>query len=105
VVGYLPNGNVKISLGAGQNSQYGGMSNPAGVAADAAGRILVSQQDYGFLQLFRATGPFLVQFGDSTAGNAIGMLRFPQAIAVAPNNDIFVADAGNDRIAIFRPQS
>jgi hypothetical protein len=101
VVGYLSSGSVRISLGAGQNSQYGGMSNPASVAVDAAGHILVSQQDYGFLQIFRASGPFLAQFGDGAAG----MLRFPQAIAVASNKDIFIADAGNNRIAIYRPQN
>lgn len=102
VVGYSPAGTVKTSLGAGQNSKYGGMSNPAAVAVDAKGRILVSQQDYGFVQIFRATGPFLAQFGDTTDR---GMLRFPQALAVAANGDIFVADPGNDRVAIFHPKA
>ncbi len=101
VVSYSPAGVAKTTLGAGQNSQYGGMSNPAAVGVDPAGHLLVSQQDYGFVQIFRASGPFLAQFGDSTDA---GMLKFPQAIAFAANADILVADSGHDRIAVFRPQ-
>lgn len=47
-----------------------------------------------------AFGP-LSSFGEF--GGGAGQLDAPAQLAVAPNGDVYVADAGNDRISIFAP--
>ena len=84
-------------MGYGQHSVYGGLSNPAHVAVDRAGLVLVSVPDFGFVSRFRDNGPFVGEFG--TSGH--GLLRFPHGVLVGQRGDIFVADTGNGRIARF----
>ena len=86
-----------VTLGYGQHSVYGGLSNPAHVAVDRAGLVLVSVPDFGFVSRFRDNGPFVGEFG--TSGH--GLLRFPHGVLVGQRGDIFVADTGNGRIARF----
>ena len=40
--------------------------------------------------------------GNDTAGNSTNMLQFPRRIFVDTNFDLYVADAGNNRIQLFR---
>ena len=86
-----------ITLGYGQHSVFGAMSNPAHVAVDRSGLVLVSDPDFGFVQRFRPSGPFVGEFG--TSGK--GLLRFPHGVVVGRNGDTYVADTGNGRIARF----
>jgi DNA-binding beta-propeller fold protein YncE len=86
-----------VTLGYGQHSVFGALSNPAHVAIDRAGLVLVSDPDFGFVSRFRDNGPFVGEFG--THGR--GLLRFPHGVLVGHHGDIYVADTGNGRIARF----
>lgn len=86
-----------ITLGYGQQSYYGALSNPAHVAVDRDGTVLVSVPDLGFVSRFRPTGPFVGEFGTSGPG----LLSCPQGVVVAGDGSILVADAGNRRVARF----
>ncbi|SDX08846.1 NHL repeat-containing protein [Amycolatopsis xylanica] len=97
VVRYSRDGKVTGSLGYGQSSEFGGLSNPAGVAIDAGGNAFVTQPDFGWVSQFRTAGPFRAEFGV----DGQGALRFPQGIAVDAQGRIFVADTGNSRIVHF----
>jgi DNA-binding beta-propeller fold protein YncE len=86
-----------VTLGYGQHSVYGALSNPAHVAVDRAGLVLVTVPDFGFVSRFRDNGPFVGEFG--TSGR--GLLRFPHGVLVGHHGDVYVADTGNGRIARF----
>jgi sugar lactone lactonase YvrE len=86
-----------ITLGYGQHSVFGALSNPAHVALDRSGLVLVSVPDFGFVSRFRQTGAFVGEFG--TAGR--GLLRFPQGVVLGRDGDVYVADTGNGRIVRF----
>ena len=90
-----------VTLGYGQHSTFGGLSNPAHVTVGRTGLVLVSVPDFGFVSMFRPTGTFAGEFGTSGAG----LLRYPQGLATDGAGLVFVADTGNSRIAIFREQS
>lgn len=86
-----------ITLGYGQHSVFGALSNPAHVAVDPAGLVVVSVPDFGLVSRFRPTGPFIGEFGVEGAG----LLRYPQGVVIGADGRIYVADTGNGRIAIF----
>ena len=90
-----------VTLGYGQHSTFGGLSNPAHVTVGHTGLVLVSVPDFGFVSVFRPTGTFATEFG--TGGS--GLLRQPQGLATDGHGLVYVADTGNRRIAIFREQS
>jgi hypothetical protein len=89
-----------VTLGYGQHSTFGGLSNPAHVTVGRTGLVLVSVPDFGFVSMFRPTGTFAAEFGTEGAG----LLRQPQGLATDGAGLVFVADTGNRRIAIFREQ-
>ncbi|WP_370945066.1 NHL repeat-containing protein [Amycolatopsis sp. cg5] len=97
VVRYSRDGKVISSLGYGQSSEFGGLSNPAGIAIDTGGNAFVTQPDFGWVSQFRTAGPFRAEFGL----DGQGALRFPQGIAVDAQGRIFVADTGNSRVVHF----
>ncbi|WP_020673725.1 NHL repeat-containing protein [Amycolatopsis nigrescens] len=97
IVRYSPAGEPTTTVGYGQYSRFGGLSNPAQVALDPAGRLYVTVPDYGWVAQFRTGGPFLNEFG--TEGR--GLLRFPIGVALDARGRVFVADTGNDRIVQF----
>lgn len=86
-----------VTVGYGQHSVFGALSNPAHVAVDRSGLVLVSDPDFGFVARFRDSGPFVGEFG--TEGR--GLLRFPHGIVIGRDGEIYVADTGNGRIARF----
>lgn len=90
-------GEAQVTLGYGQHSTFGGLSNPAHVAVDAAGNVLVTVSDYGWVAAFDPRGPLLCEF----AIGGEGLMRFPQGIAVLPDGDTLVADAGAHRLVRF----
>jgi sugar lactone lactonase YvrE len=97
VVRYSPAGSVLGTIGYGQSSEFGGLSNPAGVAVDKAGNAFVTVPDYGWVAQFRTAGPFRAEFGF----DGHGTLSFPLGIAVDGQGAIVVADTGNSRIVLF----
>lgn len=96
VVHYAADGSVIGSIGAGQSTKLGGLSNPSHVATSAAGNAYVTVPDLGWVTWFRTTGAYRADFGFDGAGT----LRSPLGVAVAGER-IFVSDTGNDRIVEF----
>jgi hypothetical protein len=86
-----------ITLGYGQHSVFGGLSNPAHVAVDRQGHVLVSVPDFGWVARFQPTGAFVGEFG--TSGRAL--LRHPQGVVIGSDGDIYVADTGGGRVVRF----
>ena len=84
-------------FGLGQHSTFGGLSNPAHVAIDSAGNVLVTVPDFGWIEAFGPRGSLQCEF--ATSGK--GLMRFPQGIVVLPGGDILVADAGGHRLVRF----
>ncbi|MEV4598801.1 NHL repeat-containing protein [Amycolatopsis sp. NPDC049253] len=97
VVHYSGDGKVIGSLGGGRNSEFGGLSNSAGVALNTQGDAYVTVPDYGWVAQFRTTGSYRAEFG----ADGPGTLSFPLGVAVDAQGRIFVADTGNDRIVHF----
>lgn len=90
-------GTATITLGYGQNSKFGGLSNPAFVAVDAAGHVIVTVSDYGWAAAFDPSGPLICEF--ATSGK--GLMKFPQGVLVTPSGEVVVADSGNHRLVRF----
>ncbi len=96
----------------------GAMDGPTGITADA-GALYVSDYGNGRIDVFAPDGTFLRAFGKDVntgpgdpdvctteckgaeVGGSAGMMRLPRAVAVAPGNQIMVADTENQRIDIF----
>lgn len=74
---------------------------PAAVAAETGGRFLVLDSGNGRMQRLNEEGDFLTVFGRPGGGE--GELDGPQALAEA-DGLIFVADTGNNRVAVFSAQ-
>ena len=85
-----------VTLGDGQQSTFGSMSNPAHVAVQD-GRVLVTVPDFGLVQRFEATGAFVDEFGVEGRG----LLRRPLGLVVE-GRDVLVADSGQRRVVTFR---
>ena len=73
---------------------YGALSNPAGLAIGPAGRIYVSQPDYGWVTVFDSDGSFAAQLGPLPGQS----LAFPEGIAVTTAGRVWVADSGSGRV-------
>jgi sugar lactone lactonase YvrE len=71
----------------------------AGVAADAIGRLWITDAQNHAVHLYSAEGEFLQSFGSRGAGP--GQFQSPHGIAVSPEGRIYVADSGNQRIQIL----
>jgi hypothetical protein len=83
------------SLGSGD----GQFNNPLGIAVDASGNVLVSDENNSRIQKFTNTGTFLDAWG--SWGPANGQFKIPWGIAVDGNGNVFVADALNNRVEKF----
>lgn len=86
-----------LALAFGENGVGDGLFNhPAGLAIDAAGRIYVSDPNNATsvtIQVFNASGELLQKISQGLAG--------PWSLSIAPDGRLFVADTGNNRIAVF----
>jgi len=101
VMEYNSAGTWLASIGTGETSTHGGLSDPSDVALDGSGHAFVTDPDYGWVEEFGTTGPYLDEFGTAQPG----LLSYPQALAVNSAGDVFVADTGDNQIVEFAPGS
>jgi tripartite motif-containing protein 71 len=90
-----PRGEPQVSFG-GLDSGEGRLTGPARLLVTAGNRVLVTDADEGRVVLFDSYGNFLDAFGE-------GVLDRPAGMAESPNGKLlFVCDAGNRRVHVFR---
>jgi len=104
---YPQTGTVVAGAG-GQGSGLSQLSDPNGVALDAAGDLFVADSlnnrvvEYAYNS---ATGSYAssgkVVAGTGTAGSGLTQLNAPQEVALDAHGDLFVADYGNNRVQEF----
>ncbi len=104
---YPQTGTVVAGAG-GQGSGLSQLSDPNGVALDAAGDLFVADSlnnrvvEYAYNA---ATGSYAssgkVVAGTGTAGSGLTQLNSPQEVALDAHGDLFVADYGNNRVEEF----
>jgi PKD repeat protein len=75
------------------------LNNPADVALDAAGRVLVADRWNGRVQIFGADGSYYGTMGQPVPGGR--GFNCPGGVGVAPNGDIYVADTCAHVVDIF----
>ena len=73
------------------------------IAIDPLGRIAtVSDSPESRVKIHTRNGVYVASFGTTTRSEP-GHLSHPLGIAAAPDGRIYVADTGNDRVQVFRP--
>jgi sugar lactone lactonase YvrE len=75
------------------------LESPAGLAVGAGGHIFVTDQGGGSIVILSRDGEFVAR--QSGMGWKSGRLRYPTAICVDDQGDLFVADRENNRIQVF----
>ncbi len=84
----------------------GEFNNPQGISVDSRGVVYVADTDNHRVQRFNAAGspigqPWGRNNGDGTAGVNLGEFDQPKDIAANQRADVYVVDAGNNRIQKF----
>ena len=97
----------------------GQLYNPRGVATDSSGDVYVADSSNSRIDEFSAAGAFIKAYGwgvidgasqfetctttcqAGIAGGGAGQLYDPTGVATDSSGDVYVADAGNDRIDEF----
>ncbi len=77
----------------------GALSDPAGVAIDAAGNLYVADSGNGRIQKFDADGRFLKAAG--AAGSGEGEFNQPGDLALDADGNVYVTDTWNHRLQKF----
>ena len=77
----------------------GEFNEPAGLAVDKTGHLLVCSGDNHRVQIFTLDGKFVTRFG--RCGSELGQLRDPNAVSVLKNGTIVVCEFGNNRLQLF----
>jgi DNA-binding beta-propeller fold protein YncE len=72
---------------------------PTALAVDEAGRIAIADQGDGGIVFLGPDGSFRGR--QSGMGWKEGLLRYPSGLAAGPPGLLFVADRGNNRVAVF----
>lgn len=87
------------------------LDDPAGVAVDARGNVLIADSANNRIRIIDTQGQIRTLAGTSAAGFSgddgpavRARLDFPWGISVSPTGDILIADAGNNRIRLIDAQ-
>jgi DNA-binding beta-propeller fold protein YncE len=101
VLFYEPGGKLVETLGGMHGSKPGQFNWITDVAEDELGNLIVSEYgDADRIQLFDAKRKPRLEWGHT--GRETGEFSRPQSIAIARDGRIFIADACNHRIQVFR---
>jgi serine/threonine-protein kinase len=83
--------------------------NPVSLAVDQAGNVVALDAKLCTVQIIDKAGHVIAKFGEPASPESgkmeLGMGGFshPQSLALDTNDNIFVADTGNNRIRVFNP--
>ena len=91
---YDRNGTYLSSFGSQQVFRY-----PSWLEVDSTGRVVVGDSTSNKIVVFDDAGSQLFQFGSS--GSGPGQLKDPRGIGTDAADNVYVADAGNQRIQVF----
>jgi YD repeat-containing protein len=85
----------------------GQFEGPEGIAADPAGNLYVVDNGDSRVEEFTSAGAFLMSFGSegASSGTGEGKLKYPEGIAINAAGDVYVVDAGNNRIEEWTPSN
>ena len=92
----VPAGEWRVEAWAGQS-----INNKPYIAADSGGRVYVTDPEGYRVLIFSNSGAYLNRFGQF--GTDAGSFGLPNGIAVAADDTLWVADAGNHRVLAFPP--
>ncbi|WP_440950704.1 PKD domain-containing protein [Methanosphaerula subterraneus] len=89
----------------GAASAGGKFNSPNGVTVDGAGNVYVADTGNNQIQKFNSTGGFLQTWGNDGLEDRSrdGQFNYPAGVAVDSAGNVYVADAGNNRIQKFSP--
>jgi len=92
----LPSGEWQVEAWAGQS-----INNKPYLAVDSGDRVYVTDPEGYRVLIFSATGAYLNRFGQfGTDANSLGL---PNGLALAADDSLWLADAGNHRLLAFPP--
>lgn len=98
VVGYSPDGTLKVSFGRSGLGE-GSMGSPVNLAVASDGTVLITDPIRANVQMWSSDGAFKGQFGES--GNSPGYFHRPKGIALDSEGNIYVVDAMFGNVQIF----
>jgi DNA-binding beta-propeller fold protein YncE len=83
-----------------QLALWPGFGDAYGITVADDGTLYVTETDYGRITALGPGGETRATWGNE--GSDVGQFKFPEAVAVAPDGSILVADRGNDRVQVLR---
>jgi DNA-binding beta-propeller fold protein YncE len=80
--------------------QFSTGTNPVGIAVDSKGNVWNDNEDEtGAIEEHNEKGELLQKF--ATRGEGEGNVLYPKRLAINSSGDVWVADAGNNRVEVF----
>ena len=106
-----PAGNIQVVAGTGTGGAAPGqLYDPSGLALDADGNLFIADTANHRIEMLSPAGVLSTVAGTGTAGFSgdggaamAAQLDSPAAVAVDANENIFIADTGNNRVRLITP--